>query len=127
FKERLSALRRSLEEDPRLSGKTSALLNEFLDHPAVSAYLRELGQRLKTYLIASLDDPQSALRLGVEGQIRAIGRALKEDPEAAERLNRWLEEALLYLVENYRGPLSEIVSETIEQWDPSATSQRIEL
>src|SRR5690606_31219897 len=71
FKERLSALRRSLEEDPRLSGKTSALLNEILDHPAVSAYLRELGQRLKTYQIASLDDAQTALRSGVEGQIRA--------------------------------------------------------
>ena len=34
---------------------------------------------------------------------------------------------LLYLVENYRDPLSEIVSETIEQWDPGATSRRIEL
>ena len=32
-----------------------------------------------------------------------------------------------YLVENYRDPLSEIVSETIEQWDPAATSRRIEL
>jgi uncharacterized membrane-anchored protein YjiN (DUF445 family) len=30
-------------------------------------------------------------------------------------------------VETYRQPLSEIVSDTIEQWDPTATAKRIEL
>ena len=31
------------------------------------------------------------------------------------------------VVDNYRDPLSEIVSETIESWDAAATSRRIEL
>ena len=31
------------------------------------------------------------------------------------------------VVDNYRDPLSEIVSETIESWDAQATSRRIEL
>ena len=40
----------------------------------------------------------------------------------------WLaRELLVYFVEHYRDPLSEIISETVERWDPSATSQRIEL
>jgi uncharacterized membrane-anchored protein YjiN (DUF445 family) len=34
---------------------------------------------------------------------------------------------LLHVVDNYRDPLSEIVSETIESWDAAATSRRIEL
>ena len=34
---------------------------------------------------------------------------------------------LLYVVENYRDPLAEVVSDTIESWDPRETSRRIEL
>jgi uncharacterized membrane-anchored protein YjiN (DUF445 family) len=34
---------------------------------------------------------------------------------------------IIYLVETYRQPLSDTVSDTIAQWDPSATSERIEL
>ena len=67
------------------------------------------------------------LRLGVEREIRGIGTALASEPAVTARLDAWLEQVLLYLVENYRDPLSEIVSETIEQWDPRATSRRIEL
>ena len=43
------------------------------------------------------------------------------------RVNRWLKQIILYLVENYREPLSEFISDTIEQWDPTATSERVEL
>ena len=32
-----------------------------------------------------------------------------------------------YVVDRYREPLSAIVSETIESWEPQATSLRIEL
>ena len=60
-------------------------------------------------------------------EIRGIGTALATYAAVAEKLNGWLKQLLLYLVENYRDPLSEIVSETIEQWDPKATSRRIEL
>jgi uncharacterized membrane-anchored protein YjiN (DUF445 family) len=34
---------------------------------------------------------------------------------------------LIYVVENYRAPISEIISDTVEQWDAESTSRRIEL
>jgi uncharacterized membrane-anchored protein YjiN (DUF445 family) len=49
------------------------------------------------------------------------------DAQAAARLNGWLKQALLYVVENYRDPLAEVVSDTIESWDPRETARRIEL
>jgi uncharacterized membrane-anchored protein YjiN (DUF445 family) len=63
----------------------------------------------------------------VQREIAGIGASLATDATVANKLNSWLKQLLLYLVENYRDPLSEIVSETIEQWDPKATSRRIEL
>ena len=123
----LKSLKDSLAHDPALAARSRALQTEVIEHPAVRAYAHDLWQRLDTDLHAALADPRSPLRLGVEREIRQIGSALASDPAVAAKLNAWLEQVLLYLVENYRDPLSEIVSETIEQWDPRATSRRIEL
>jgi uncharacterized membrane-anchored protein YjiN (DUF445 family) len=123
----LHSLRDSLAHDPALATRSRALQTEVIDHPAVRAYAHDLWQRLDADLHAALADPRSPLRLGVEREIRGIGTALASEPTVAAKLNAWLEQVLLYLVENYRDPLSEIVSETIERWDPAATSRRIEL
>jgi len=123
----LGSLRDTLAHDPALAARSRALQTEVIDHPAVRAYAQDLWQQLDADLHAALADPRSTLRLGVEREIRGIGTALATDAAAAARLNAWLEQVLLYLVENYRDPLSEVVSETIEQWDPAATSRRIEL
>jgi uncharacterized membrane-anchored protein YjiN (DUF445 family) len=123
----LQSLRDTLAHDPALAARSRALQTEVIDHPAVRAYAHDLWQRLDADLVAALANPESALCLGVEREIAGIGATLASDPEVAAKLNSWLEQLLLYLVENYRDPLSEIVSETIEQWDPAATSRRIEL
>ena len=57
----------------------------------------------------------------------APAAAQTADAELTAELDDWLKEVLLHVVDNYRDPLSEVVSETIESWDAAATSQRIEL
>ena len=101
--------------------------DEFLQHPAVKAFLDDLWQRSRGYIGDALSDPDSALRVGLERELRNIGRRLQEDSEVNERLNGWLRELITYLVETYRQPLSEIISETVERWDATATAERIEL
>jgi uncharacterized membrane-anchored protein YjiN (DUF445 family) len=88
---------------------------------------RELWARMHEYLRESLAKPESALRLGLEREIRRLGQALVEDETLAAQMNGWLIKLVPYVVENYRDSLSEIVSETIESWDADATSRRIEL
>src|SRR5690606_24085695 len=124
---RLESLRESLAEDPALIDKSRALQQAFLDHPAVHAYVRDLWARIRVYLHESFTQEESALRRGFEREIRNVGRTIADDPEVGARLNLWLKEILIYLVENYRESLSEIISETIEQWDAGATAARIEL
>jgi uncharacterized membrane-anchored protein YjiN (DUF445 family) len=124
---RLHSLRDALASDPQLIAKGRALQEEFVGHPAVRSYAHDFWQRIRDYVHASLDDPQSPMRLGVQKEIRSIGATLRQDAAAGERLNGWLRQLLVYFVEHYRDPLSEIISETVERWDPSATAERIEL
>jgi uncharacterized membrane-anchored protein YjiN (DUF445 family) len=123
----LKSLQDSLAHDPALAERSRALQRDVIDHPAVRGYAHDLWQRLDADLHAALADPGSPLRVGVQREISGVGTALATDSAVAQKLNSWLKQLLLYLVENYRDPLSEIVSETIEQWDPKATSRRIEL
>lgn len=127
FNERIARLRETLTEDPVLIERGQVLKDEFLNHPAVRDYFHELWQRISDNLTEQLRDPDSSGRTGIERELQAIGRRLREEADINHRLNRWLRELILYLVENYRQPLSEFISDTVEQWDPTATSERIEL
>jgi uncharacterized membrane-anchored protein YjiN (DUF445 family) len=93
----------------------------------VRSYALELWQRLRSELAAALNDEQSPLSQGLQREIAALGARLRSDEKLAAELDDWLKQLLLHVVDNYRDPLSEIVSETIESWDAQATSRRIEL
>lgn len=127
FNDRLRSLQHRLRADPALVERSETLRDEVLDHPAVRDFFADLWQRVRDQLLTSLADPDSALRGSLEIEIRRVGAVLLTDTEVANRLDRWLREALIYVVEKYRDELSEIVSDTIEQWDPESTSRRIEL
>ena len=127
FSRRLAELAELIADDSRLADKTRRLKTEFLEHPAVKSYFGELWARLREQIQDALEEPTSALRTGLERELRGIAERVQEDPSVRSRLDRWLKDLIVYLVENYRQPLSDTVSETIEQWDPSATSARIEL
>ena len=91
------------------------------------SYAFELWQKLRNELAAALTDETSPLTQGLSREIGALGARLRAGDELAAELDDWLKQLLLHVVDNYRDPLSEIVSETIESWDAAATSQRIEL
>jgi uncharacterized membrane-anchored protein YjiN (DUF445 family) len=93
--------------------------------------MRELANdvlaRAKEFVHAALVNSDSAVRLGLERQLATIGHVLEGDVTVRERVNRWLHETILYVVVNYRAPLSEIISDTVEQWDAELAARRIEL
>jgi uncharacterized membrane-anchored protein YjiN (DUF445 family) len=127
IKERLKALQDALAADPALAVKSRALKDEIVSHPAVRGYALELWQRLRGELAGALANAASPLTQGLTREIGALGTRLRADAKLAAELDDWLKELLLHVVDNYRDPLSEIVSETIESWDAQATSRRIEL
>jgi uncharacterized membrane-anchored protein YjiN (DUF445 family) len=127
IKARLASLKDALAADPELAARSRALKDELVAHPAVRSYAFELWQRLRTELTGALADPASPLSRGLTREIGALGARLRADTELAAELDDWLKQLLLHVVDNYRDPLSEIVSETIESWDAAATSRRIEL
>jgi uncharacterized membrane-anchored protein YjiN (DUF445 family) len=127
IKERLKTLHVAFTSDPELADKSRALQQDLVAHPAVRSYALTLWERFGAELTAALADDASPLRAGLAREVAGFGARLATDEALARKLDEWLERLLLYVVERYRDPLSEVVSETIESWDPAETARRIEL
>lgn len=127
FNERLRHLRFALANDPDLMGKGERIRDELFTHPAIAAFVSDALERVRAFLHEAFSDAGSPLRLGIERELRGIGGTIRADRELQARLNRWLSASIVYLVETYREPLSEVISDTVDRWDATETSRRIEL
>ena len=125
--ERLASIKHSLGRDPELVARSAALRDELLEHPAMRELANDVLARAQQFVHAALEDADSSVRLGLERQLATIGHVLEDDSAVRERVNRWLHETILYVVVNYSAPLSEIISDTVEQWDAELAAFRIEL
>ena len=104
-----------------------AIKNELLEHPAVQGYLTEMWSSISTYLLREIDDPDSEIRVRLENGVQSFSQSLLENTELGEQIDAWLQQAGLYLVDQYRSEISNVITETINSWDPDVTSHRIEL
>ena len=127
FNERLIALHERLIEDESLAQRCTFIGDEFFQNDAVQRFLSTVWEHARETLHAELRDDTSHFRGSLTREIRHVGRLLSGDVAAQRRLDGWLKEALVYIVEQYRGPLSEIISDTVAEWDARSTADRIEL
>jgi uncharacterized membrane-anchored protein YjiN (DUF445 family) len=127
FNDRLVALHERLLEDESLAERCAFLGEEFFGNEAVQKFLQTLWDQTRDTLHAQLHEETSEIRASIAKEIQHVGRLLSGDLAAQRRLDNWLREALVYIVERYRGPLSEVISDTVAEWDARSTADRIEL
>lgn len=120
FNTRLANFAHALRADEAMLERGEALRDEFVRHPAVQDFLDGLWSRVRELVSDSFSG-------GFEREVRAVGRTILDDTDVRRRLDYWMRELVIYIVVNYRTQISEIISGTIAQWDPSATARRIEL
>ena len=71
--------------------------------------------------------PDSELRRRLADGLRNAGRRLATDAELQAKVDDWVERAVAYVVENYKGEVADLIATTVERWDGADTSRRIEL
>jgi uncharacterized membrane-anchored protein YjiN (DUF445 family) len=116
-----------LRTSPALEARGEELKAELLDHPAVRAWTTTLWADLKASLVANATDPDSELRQRLAEGIVRLGHTLQDDPELRAKVDGWVERTAVYLLDQYRDDVAELVSGTIERWDADEAGRRIEL
>jgi len=127
FDQRVRQLVVDLKSSPELEAKGEELKEELLAHPAVRAWTASLWSDLKASLARQSVDPDSELRRRIERAVVQLAHTLRDDPSLASKVDRWIEQVVLYVVGQYRGEIAELISGTVRKWDADETSERIEL
>jgi uncharacterized membrane-anchored protein YjiN (DUF445 family) len=127
FDERVAAFAQRLQADPVLIAHGEQLKQEVLEHQEVRRWLGSLWGEIKAGLTEAGEDPSSELRARLKAGVIAFGDRLATDPELQAKVDRWAERAVLYVVENYRGEVANLIATTVERWDADATSRKLEL
>uniref|UniRef100_UPI003F74FB70 DUF445 family protein n=1 Tax=Microbacterium azadirachtae TaxID=582680 RepID=UPI003F74FB70 len=71
--------------------------------------------------------PYCVLRRGALSAIAELGPRLSTEDPLQDRVDRWLTDAAVYLVDRYRHDIASIITDTVERWDPAETTEKIEL
>lgn len=116
-----------LRTSPEMEVRGEELKAQLLDHPALRAWTSTLWADLKDTLVTASADPDSELRARLEQGIVRLGETLATDAELRAKLDAWAERTVIYLLDQYRDEVAELISGTVARWDADDASRRIEL
>ncbi len=123
----LTDLMQDLQHDPAMIGRLEQLKVDLLDSPRVREFAGEMWAGVKETLDTALADPDSELRQGFRSGVIEVGTRLGSDDELAAKVDAWVTDAAAYVVHNYRHKIAGVITETVERWDASETTEKIEL
>lgn len=123
----LSRLADNLQNDPDTRAKLENAKASLFDSPRVGALAAEAWNTAKNGLLASLADPESGLRRRAVRALQEVGERLTTDAALQHRVDTWVSDAAVFLVDRYRHDIASIITDTVERWDPAETTEKIEL
>ena len=124
---RLRALAVELRDSPAMLARGEELKAELLTHHAVRAWIESIWTDMKVALVRQSHDPQSELRARVATTVRTLGANIASDAALADKLDAWVEGATRHIVESSRHEIGDLITSTVDKWDPDEASRRIEL
>ena len=117
----------SLQASPDVIMKAERIKEDVLSAEAVqqlsSAIWRDTKEKLSRYA----DSPDEVNTEAIEGGLRGLGQAIKSDPALMAKIDQWIVDAAIAVIERYQDEVGELIAATVKRWDPIATSRRIEL
>ncbi|GGD82695.1 DUF445 domain-containing protein [Microbacterium murale] len=123
----LARLADNLQNDPATRAKLENAKASLFDSPRVGALAAEAWNTAKAGLLTALADPASGLRVRAARAVQEVGERLTTDAALQTRVDTWVSEAAVFLVDRYRHDIASIITDTVERWDPAETTEKIEL
>jgi uncharacterized membrane-anchored protein YjiN (DUF445 family) len=123
----LTRLAENLQHDPATIGRFEDAKLALFDSPRVRELAAEAWTTAKAGLLRSLADPESGLRRRAAQALAEIGERLTTEVALQHRVDSWVIDAAVFLVDRYRHDIASIITDTVERWDPVETTEKIEL
>ncbi len=123
----LVRLAENLQHDPATIERFEDAKADIFDSPRVRELAGEAWRTAKKGLLIALADEDGPLRTRATQVLVEIGERLVVDDAVQHRVDVWVTDAAVFLVDRYRHEIASIITETVERWDAEETTQKIEL
>jgi len=116
-----------LQASPEVILKAERIKDEVLNADAVRQLSGAIWRDTKAALSRYADSPDEVNTEAIERGLRGIGQAIQSDPALMAKIDQWIVDAAIAVIERYQDEVGELIATTVKRWDPVATSRRIEL
>ena len=123
----LGEVMHDLQYEPAMINRVENLKTEVLDNAKLREFAGDTWQAIKASLTQALDDPTSALLVGIRSTLHEIGDRLTTDAALGSRIDRWLADTASHVISAYRHEIAGVITETVERWPARETAEKIEL
>jgi uncharacterized membrane-anchored protein YjiN (DUF445 family) len=135
FDDKLDEFIERLQHDQAVIDKAEQIKTDTLDADAVRRFSVSLWGDTKESLLRYAERASAAQAVADDGQppsaleraLLAIGETLLADPALLRRLDDAIVNAALHVIEKHQDEVGTLIANTVSNWDPDATSKRIEL
>ncbi len=124
--EGLAKLAKDLKSKKTLQKKVEKWKDELLANPAIGKWIDGLWQQGREGLLKAARDPDAAMAGKFGEALTQLGTTLQEDEKLRGQINRFARRAIVGTTENYGDRIVSLVSDTIEGWDESTLTDRVE-
>jgi uncharacterized membrane-anchored protein YjiN (DUF445 family) len=116
-----------LQASPEVILKAEKIKEEVLSAEAVRQLSGAIWRDTKAALNRYADSPDEVNTEAIERGLRGVGQAIQSDPALMAKIDQWIVDAAIAVIERYQNEVGELIGATVKRWDPIATSRRIEL
>lgn len=127
YEEMLRDFIEKLKTSPDVIEKAEEIKEELLGNPAVRQFSSSLWGDMKASLERYAHRAETREPGAIERGLMRVGNTAVADPALLEKIDSWVVEGVLYVVEQYRDEVGQLIAQTVASWDPEVTSRRIEL
>jgi len=116
-----------LNNSPAVAARIETIKEELLLSDTARRFSSGLWSRAKTALVRYAEAPEEIAPGTIERAINAFGEAVLKDPELLQKVDDFIVDVAMFLVDRYQSEVADLIAHTVQSWDPEMTSRRVEL
>jgi len=116
-----------LQESPEAIARADAVKQQLFDHPTSRGLSASLWEEVKGMLDRQAEPEPGETPGTLDRGLIALADGALDDEALLAKLDGWIVEGVLRVVEQHRHEAGRLIEHTVSHWDPSETSRRLEL
>lgn len=116
-----------MQDDDLMIGRVESWKSDVLRHPETQRLVNSIWPTARALLLEALLSPDSDLRQRADTYLDSVASRLRDDPDFAATVDDRIGSGVRYLVDKYGEDAVDLISETVNRWDASEASRKIEL